>query len=400
MKNKRSVLSIFALLCCCVFIFAGCTTPFSFITNKKPSSYSYNASAYAENIIIETKEDATPAEIAQNYIDISFTICIDKKVETINGEETTTKEELYSYGSGFIVHSGGFILTNYHVISDTLAEPVVTNIGSSQVITSYSISVSQDGGTTKFPAKLLWSNAQVDMAIIICENFASLPAAKLKDRSILCSEEEKLNILEEIITVGNQKSYYASATTGEITSDLLRVAVSGTNIYEHLIQHDAPINHGNSGGALIDMYGYVVGLNTLGDDDANSLFFAVPIYPAIVMLDKVVDNYLITGSTTSEITFGISGYDSIRSSLISDSTEKFTESGFKVVGVEETCIIDGIAVGDIIVGVEIQTEKGLINFDIEDNDTLLYARMNMSYAQNATFKVKRGGDIVILTINI
>ena len=39
-------------------------------------------------------------------------------------------------------------------------------------------------------------------------------------------------------------------------------------------------------------------------------------------------------------------------------------------------------------------------FDIEDNDTLLYARMNMSYAQNATFKVKRGGDIVILTINI
>ncbi len=406
MKKKKGFVGIFALLCCCAFIFAGCTTPFSFINNQKNGVYEYTSSSYSENTTIETKDDATESEIAQSYIDISFTVCITRKVVTVEKNEknetvkTTTSEDLYSYGSGFVVYSGGFILTNEHVVSYALGDPATIKIGNNEITTSYLIYVSQDGGTTKYPAKLLWENSQVDMAIIVCENFANLPSAKLKDRSVLCSSTEKLQLLERVITVGNQKTYYASATTGEITSTLPRVAVSDTNIYEHLIQHNAAINHGNSGGALIDTDGYVVGLNTLGDDDANSLFFAVPIYPAMVILDKVVENYITTKSATKEILLGISAYDSIRSSLINDGTEKFTEKGVKVDTVDSSCIINDLKKGDIIVGVVIETSKGILNFNVDDSDMLVYARMNMIYAQNATFKVKRGGVIVNLTINI
>ena len=301
--------------------------------------------------------------------------------------------ELSSYGSGFVVHTGGFILTNYHVIEDVLADPV--SYGATKVY--YECYVSQDGGETYYPAEILWENSVFDMAIIICEEFASLPAAKLKDRTIYCSDEERIGLLEQVITVGNQKSYHASATIGNISSTILRVATSETNVYEHLIQHNASINHGNSGGALIDMDGNVIGLNTLGDDDANSLFFAVSIYPAIAVLDKVVENYYATGSKTEEIVLGFTGTDSVLDSM-SQTSVGFEGEGLYVTGVESSCLISGLQVGDVIVEVKIQTSDGTESFEVWDNNSFRYARLNLLYAQNATFKVNRGGNIVELAI--
>ena len=205
------------------------------------------------------------------------------------------------------------------------------------------------------------------------------------------------SLIAGITDVGNQKSYHASATIGNISSTILRVATSETNVYEHLIQHNASINHGNSGGALIDMDGNVIGLNTLGDDDANSLFFAVSIYPAIAVLDKVVENYYATGSKTEEIVLGFTGTDSVLDSM-SQTSVGFEGEGLYVTGVESSCLISGLQVGDVVVEVKIQTSDGTESFEVWDNNSFRYARLNLLYAQNATFKVNRGGNIVELAI--
>ncbi len=388
--KKGRVLSIFALLICCIFAFSGCGTLGSTSSISTGGNSQY-VSQYQENQPITVEEGSTAAEIAQKYIDISFTVLI-YQVTEVNGGSSKSME-LSSYGSGFVVHTGGFILTNYHVIEDVLADPV--SYGATKVY--YECYVSQDGGETYYPAEILWENSVFDMAIIICEEFASLPAAKLKDRTIYCSDEERIGLLEQVITVGNQKSYHASATIGNISSTILRVATSETNVYEHLIQHNASINHGNSGGALIDMDGNVIGLNTLGDDDANSLFFAVSIYPAIAVLDKVVENYYATGSKTEEIVLGFTGTDSVLDSM-SQTSVGFEGEGLYVTGVESSCLISGLQVGDVIVEVKIQTSDGTESFEVWDNNSFRYARLNLLYAQNATFKVNRGGNIVELAI--
>lgn len=388
--KKGRVLSIFALLICCIFAFSGCGMLGSTSSISTGGNSQY-VSQYQENQPITVEEGSTAAEIAQKYIDISFTVLI-YQVTEVNGGSSKSME-LSSYGSGFVVHTGGFILTNYHVIEDVLADPV--SYGATKVY--YECYVSQDGGETYYPAEILWENSVFDMAIIICEEFASLPAAKLKDRTIYCSDEERIGLLEQVITVGNQKSYHASATIGNISSTILRVATSETNVYEHLIQHNASINHGNSGGALIDMDGNVIGLNTLGDDDANSLFFAVSIYPAIAVLDKVVENYYATGSKTEEIVLGFTGTDSVLDSM-SQTSVGFEGEGLYVTGVESSCLISGLQVGDVIVEVKIQTSDGTESFEVWDNNSFRYARLNLLYAQNATFKVNRGGNIVELAI--
>lgn len=388
--KKGRVLSIFALLICCIFAFSGCGTLGSTSSISTGGNSQY-VSQYQENQPITVEEGSSAAEIAQKYIDISFTVLI-YQVTEVNGGSSKSME-LSSYGSGFVVHTGGFILTNYHVIEDVLADPV--SYGATKVY--YECYVSQDGGETYYPAEILWENSVFDMAIIICEEFASLPAAKLKDRTIYCSDEERIGLLEQVITVGNQKSYHASATIGNISSTILRVATSETNVYEHLIQHNASINHGNSGGALIDMDGNVIGLNTLGDDDANSLFFAVSIYPAIAVLDKVVENYYATGSKTEEIVLGFTGTDSVLDSM-SQTSVGFEGEGLYVTGVESSCLISGLQVGDVIVEVKIQTSDGTESFEVWDNNSFRYARLNLLYAQNATFKVNRGGNIVELAI--
>lgn len=388
--KKGRVLSIFALLICCIFAFSGCGTLGS-TSSISTGGNSQCVSQYQENQPITVEEGSSAAEIAQKYIDISFTVLI-YQVTEVNGGSSKSME-LSSYGSGFVVHTGGFILTNYHVIEDVLADPV--SYGATKVY--YECYVSQDGGETYYPAEILWENSVFDMSIIICEEFASLPAAKLKDRTIYCSDEERIGLLEQVITVGNQKSYHASATIGNISSTILRVATSETNVYEHLIQHNASINHGNSGGALIDMDGNVIGLNTLGDDDANSLFFAVSIYPAIAVLDKVVENYYATGSKTEEIVLGFTGTDSVLDSM-SQTSVGFEGEGLYVTGVESSCLISGLQVGDVIVEVKIQTSDGTESFEVWDNNSFRYARLNLLYAQNATFKVNRGGNIVELAI--
>jgi S1-C subfamily serine protease len=407
MQKTKGWVVLSLLMCFCFILFSGCS--YSLNYNDKITRYnSINYGAIDQFSVIEEEElvDLSSEEkaqlIAERYISISFTVLIYK----VN--QSTSVEEQYSFGSGFIVYTGGYILTNFHVI-DVLTTEVTPTAGY-----YYKCYVSQDGGSNIFEANLLWYNSSFDMAILICEEFDDLGAANLKDRTLFCDDADRINILEKVITVGTQSSLdgYASATTGEITSTVLRDSYSTDGaVYEYLIQHDAPINHGNSGGALIDMDGNVIGLNTLGDDNSNLLFYAVSIYPVIAVLDKVVENYEDDQSITNEIIFGFVGADKfyvkykqdlmdLSSSYSYLSSINFTGDGVYVYSVDTNCKVSGLQPGDIVVGINVIIENETITFQTNDRFTLLCGRIWLLYAQEGSLKVLRGENEIILPLTL
>ncbi len=395
------------IVCFCLMFFVGCTFPLSYSINK-PTNVPY-VQTFTENAEIEFEETPTIADIIDAYLDITFTVYIYPITEKTENGVTTTSKGSPILGSGFIIHSGGFIITNDHVVTYLTEEPDTTTTTTGGILgvtttttTYYKCYVSQDGGATIHEAELLWNNPVYDMGIIVCEDFAALPAAKLKDRTIYCEESEKLKTYEEFIMVGNQKEDPNCYATGHLASNELKEAISADsgNFYEHLIKHAVTINHGSSGSPLIDLNGDVVGINTLGDDNGNEIFFAVSIYPAIAIIDAVVENYSINGETTEEAIFGFKGTDALRVANSTNPEVDFTGDGLYVAEVNQDCIVQGLQAGDVIVGLNIIKNSGTESFEVWDNNTFMYARIHLLYAQSGSVVVLRNGQNITLNLTV
>ncbi|MBZ9676608.1 DegQ family serine endoprotease [Mesorhizobium sp. ES1-1] len=137
-------------------------------------------------------------------------------------------------GSGFIIASDGIIVTNNHVVDGAT-----------------SIKVTLDDGTV-LPAKLVGRDAKNDLAVLKINSDKSLPTVKWGD-------SDKLMTGDQVLAIGNPFGIGTTVTAG-IVSARGRDLHSGP--FDDFIQIDAPINHGNSGGPLVDANGNVVGINT------------------------------------------------------------------------------------------------------------------------------------------
>lgn len=164
-------------------------------------------------------------------------------------------------GTGFIVARNGLILTNKHVISDPTAEYTV---------------ILNDG--RKFPAAILTRDPVNDVAIVKI-GAQNLPALPLGDAS-------HLSLGQSVIAVGNALGVFKNTVSVGIISGLSRAVTarenedSATQELRGLIQTDAAINIGNSGGPLVDSGGKVIGVNSAIIHDAQSIGFAIPINAA------------------------------------------------------------------------------------------------------------------------
>jgi S1-C subfamily serine protease len=165
-------------------------------------------------------------------------------------------------GSGFLIGDDGRILTNNHVIS-----------GSSKIEVRFS-----DG--SRYTAKVLVADRADDLAMIQIEPKKKLPYLKLGD-------SDALQVGQKVLAIGNPFGFSGTLTTG-IVSSLAREIRSENSTLEGLIQTDAAINEGNSGGPLLDSQGNVIGINTaiLAPSGGNiGIGFAMPINRAKAMLD-------------------------------------------------------------------------------------------------------------------
>lgn len=358
MKKKLSVIILCLLM---VFTFGAC----NLFGSAMDRPYSAD-SKYQEPL--EIGQTITASKIVETYLDACVTVVV----------YTTSTNQQYSIGSGVCVYKGGYIATNYHVAS----------YGASS---SYKLKVFINGNTKDgYDAELLWSNQQVDLAIIQCTN-GDIPYVQMADR--VYNTTNPISPLEEVIAIGTplELSLQNTYTLGYV-SGLNRASISDGNLYQDLIQHTAPINHGNSGGPLFDMNGNLIGLNTLGVDDANSLFFAVPIYPVMIVLDKIVS--LNENSTRDKFQMpkiGVSAYDKLFAEQVTD----VTYTGDYVYITESTN-------ANIKANDEIKSIKTANNhvYEITNRNKLVLALLDSDVGDVAEFTIVRDGKELKVDITL
>lgn len=177
------------------------------------------------------------------------------------------KSEGFSLGSGFLINQEGYILTNAHVISN-----------------SVNIRVVLSEGKKEYPAKIIGIDRLTDTALIKIEpDF--IPTV------LPFGDSDKLKMGEVVLAMGNPLGFQHSVTSGLISAKE-RISPHGRNRYTHFLQTDSAINPGSSGGPLVNLYGEVVGINTAIVEQAQLIGFAIPINTV-----KEVMGMLILGKT-------------------------------------------------------------------------------------------------------
>lgn len=170
-------------------------------------------------------------------------------------------------GTGFIIGSDGLIVTNKHVVSDESADYTV---------------VMQDG--TQYVATVMDTDPLNDLAVLDIEA-TDLPTLKLGDSS-------SLQIGQFVIAIGNTLGEYSNTVTRGVVSGLARTVTAGdgsgsSETLEDIIQTDAAINQGNSGGPLLNLSGEVIGVNTAVSREGQLVGFAIPINQTKLVIDSV-----------------------------------------------------------------------------------------------------------------
>lgn len=197
------------------------------------------------------------------------------------GQAQPQERKEQGLGSGVIVSSNGYILTNNHVVEG--ADEVKVAVGEPR---------------KEYKAEVVGRDPEADIAVLKIDA-KDLPAAHLGD-------SEQLEVGDTVFAIGNPFGIGLTVTHG-IVSALGRGGL-GIETYENFIQTDAPINPGNSGGALVDSKGRVIGINTAilsRSGGFNGVGFAIPVNLATSLADQLVKTGKISRGFMGVSTQGI-----------------------------------------------------------------------------------------------
>lgn len=310
------------------------------ISNENSSSEENTTLNDEEDAISSEKEETAPVINSnlislEDYSDTSI-YAANKVLPSIVGitVEYTINSPYYGYtlqsassatGSGVIISEDGYILTNNHVINSTSSYYQITQANK--------ITVNLYNDKTPYEATIIGTDETTDLAVIKIDK-TDLPAAEL-------GNSDTIKVGEFAMAVGNPLGMTSSVSAGIISAINRTITADGKN-YE-VIQTDAAINSGNSGGALINSKGEVIGINTLklSGTGVEGIGFAIPINSTTSISEQ-----LITNGKVSRPYIGISGRD------IDEATAKEHKlvEGVYVVTVEEFSAAEkaGIEAYDII----------------------------------------------------
>ena len=252
---------------------------------------------------IVTQVSSTPTEISlSNYSDTAV-YAANKVLPSVVGISISYNVSAFGMtqtaeatGSGIIITSDGYILTNNHVVSSSDSSYYY------QVSKATKVTVSLYGSDEKYDATIMGTDEQTDLAIIKIDA-DNLTPAELGDSS-------SIKVGEFVLAIGNPLGLDTSVTSGIISALERDIATSDGTTY-HVLQTDCAINSGNSGGALVNSNGQVIGINTLklSGTGIEGVGFAIPINDTIDVFEqlikhgKVLRPYIgISGSNLSETT--------------------------------------------------------------------------------------------------
>ena len=316
----------------------------------------------SQSAFAETSE-LSPADLYEQNVNSTVGI-------TISGETSSRYGYGYTYqasGSGFIITSDGYILTNYHVISGSKSVTVAT----------------YDHNT--YDAKVIGYDASNDIAVI------KIDAENLTP--VTLGDSDTLRVGESVYAIGNPLGELTFSLTGGIVSALSRNVQTEAGTSMSLIQTDCAINSGNSGGALFNTRGEVIGITNakysssgMGSEaEIDNIGFAIPINSVKRIVTSIIENGYV-----------LKPYIGITVSPLSEETANIIgiKAGAVVQDVTEDAPADkaGLKSHDVIVKVG--------DTDINDSNDLVQVISKSDPGDVLTFHIYRQGQEITLDVEI
>lgn len=244
-----------------------------------------------------------------------------------NGMDFNFENETSIFGSGVMITENGYILTNYHIVGNKYSTCYVT----------------LENGEM-YNGNVVWVDENIDLAIV--------KIAIAKSSYLKLGDSDKINLGEDVYAIGNPIGFeFKQTVTKGIVSGLNRTIKIGENngfVYmEDLIQTDCTINNGNSGGALINLSGELLGINTIKINEAQGIGFAVP-----VNIVKPIINKLIENGKFEEAYLGIYGYDKEVIPYLSSNIDLDTGIYIDNIALDGPVYNSGVMTGDIITKID------------------------------------------------
>ena len=306
---------------------------------------------------IDTSKQLSPAEVyAQN---VASTVGITTSVTTNYFGFTTTSA---AAGSGFVLSDDGYILTNYHVIENSTSIKVTMYDGSS------------------YEAQLIGYDESNDIAVL------KVDAENLSP--VVLGDSDNLNVGDSVVAIGNPLGELTFSLTAGVVSALDREVTLSGNVTMELIQTDCAINSGNSGGALFNLYGEVIGITNAKYSSSGSgasidnIGFAIPINSVMNIVESIIEKGYIAKP-----------YIGVSVTSVSSETQSYgLPKGAAVKAISEDSPAEkaGLQINDVI------TEAN--GTAIESSDDLVRLVGDLYDGAELKLTVYRQGETVELTV--
>lgn len=288
------------------------------------------------------------------------------------GNAPQSSQELVYTGTGIVMTEDGYIVTNAHVVYDS-----EYNCGEAvEVSVLFSDKSEKD-------AKIIAYDEETDLAVLKVDATGLSPAS--------FGDSDELRVGELVVAIGNPLGFdlFGSATCGIVSGLDRQISINEKNM--KLIQIDAAINSGNSGGPLVNSCGQVVGINSAKMSSSYSssasiegLGFAIPIDEAKVIIDDLINYKYVKGRPQ----IGISTKD------VSETVSRYYNipMGVYVVNVEEgsTAEFAGIKTGDVIIGIQGEA--------ISTSEELSEIKNQYKAGDEITLTITRNGEDIEVTL--
>lgn len=281
------------------------------------------------------------------------------------GNQSTVPQYETGIGTGFLISSDGYILTNEHVIEDAVK-----------------VTVQMNGQTDEIPAQIINSDRDLDLAVlkISGSNYPTLPLGN----------SDEMRAGDGVVAIGQPYGLDHTVTTGVISAKGRPITIEDRE-YKNLIQTDAAINPGNSGGPLLNLNGQVIAINTAVSAEAQGIGFAIPIDTVNNVLQKLISGIKIEkpylGISMTDLTdqlrqqLGVS--DSVKGALV---VEVMNDSAAASAGLNGKDIITGF--NGTAVGSSSDVQDMIADHKVGDKISLSVLRSGKQITLTATLQAK------------
>lgn len=302
--------------------------------SSSSSSSEKNTVIYREGKPESAKNSDTETDENGKYTVQGIAAQVSPSIVQIAAYEDNSKG---STGSGIILSEDGYILTNAHVVNQ------------------YSnFEVELYGNEKTYKADLIGYDSKSDLAVVHIDAEGLVPA--------VIGDSDELNVGEEVVAIGNPAGLTSSVTSGIVSALDRQIRSGSTGFYMECIQTDAAISPGNSGGALVNMYGQVVGVTSSKyasayyDATYEGLGFAISINQAMPIAEELINKGYIGGRVKIGITFAALENEYVQAEFAEayNLPECPYSEGIWITAISPDCDIANteLAVNDVILSVD------------------------------------------------